>query len=481
MRTKQILFATFTGAIVALVWTAAADELLWSSASSLPTTETFLIDAKSGDMRTVPDPAARAGWAIRAERSASNREQCVKGTYSYNHVAGRLRGIVRLKVADNTSAQPVAVIEGHIYERSPAPDVGPLTPKRSICGTDFKAPNTYQEFAVEIARGEKGFGCWVVLTEGRTTLWYDGLVVEQVSRLTDADLIPLANVPPKPPNLKVGFSKTNGNDRIAGPHVHETHGLFMEKWGVRAAVDRLLDAPLLHEQAHAWSRDAVVAMGLRDAHLEFGRTREAVDRLPRPTGMADGWTESYFQFHEQKTQMTGFPETWEDLYRNSVVVLNNVPRKALSLADLLRLKQYVMDGGTLVMMGDTHGLIMGQWADSFLASLLPVAMAPNDGVYHAASPLQLKPRDNRLNDLDWKAMPCTVYYHKIAVCPGAKIWVTAGDRPMVVESQVGKGRVVVMLLSVMGDAEKAGAPLPFWEWKDWPELMARVLFPKSGS
>ena len=59
--------------------------------------------------------------------------------------------------------------------------------------------------------------------------------------------------------------------------------------------------------------------------------------------------------------------------------------------------------------------------------------------------------------------------------PEAQVLVAAGDVPLVVEGPAGKGRVVVFLNAVLGEKSPGAAGVPFWQWKDWPALMAAVL------
>ena len=73
------------------------------------------------------------------------------------------------------------------------------------------------------------------------------------------------------------------------------------------------------------------------------------------------------------------------------------------------------------------------------------------------------------------SQPYTLYYHSASVDPGAEVLVAAGNVPLVVERRVGEGRVVVFLCAVLGDRIPGAAGLPFWEWQDWPNLMAAVL------
>lgn len=395
-----------------------------------PSTEEFLVTSRTynaaSQSRVVKDAAARAGWALCADPA----DHPGKGylwccLYTYQQSPGKIRATFRLKAADNTNPEPVAFLQGDI---SGTELKGKEARGRelSIRGTDFKAPNTYQDFSIDFLKGELGFAQWGVSTAGVTTVWCDGMVVEQISRFSADELIQLIEPPVKPPDLVL---------TTVPFRAHETAGLYREMWQVQEALEGRL-----------------------------------VSRLPGAER-----TQSYLDFHSQKISLKGFPVKWEDLYGYSVVVLNNVPAKAVTLPGTLMLKQYVEDGGCLIMMGDTHGLAEGQWAESALNPVLPVTLEKPRDLARPPQPLFLRPCGETFQDLDWAARPCTIYYHPAGVRPGAEILLAAEKIPLVVEGRVGKGRVIVLLTSVLGEKNPRSEGVPFWEWKDWPALMARLM------
>ena len=82
-------------------------------------------------------------------------------------------------MADNTVAKPVVrirvvVANGELKAGQSA--------TRELKGTDFAASNKYQEFSLDVLKGEQGFGDWGVgLLCDATTVSFDGLSVKQVS------------------------------------------------------------------------------------------------------------------------------------------------------------------------------------------------------------------------------------------------------------------------------------------------------------
>lgn len=367
----------------------------------------------------VKDPAARAGWALSSDPAQKPGKGYLTFWYSYQQDPGKVRITYRLKVADNTDTRPVALVMVCIWEN----DIKSAENRVEvpIRGTDFRAPNTYQDFSYDILKGEAGYGGWGVQTSGITSLCCDGINVTQVTRFTTPEILALVEAPQKPAGLQFAPRTLR---------VHETRGLFMAEW----------------------------------------RVAEAVKQMP-----AAEWTSSYLSVHPQHTALSGYPRKWEELYGYTAIVLNNVPAKAVMISGCLMLKQYLEDGGTVILLGDTHSLAAGQWGETALGPLLPVTFPPEPAVVHAAQPLSLQPRGQLFADLDWKAQPYTLYYHPATLRPDAQLLCAAGETPLIVERAVGKGRLIVCLLSVLGEQNTRVPGVPFWQWAEWPKLLAHLI------
>ena len=416
--------------LLGLLWLSAIETRAQQPTAAHPGDESFLVTANDypGTNDLVQDAAARTGWAFYADPARHPGAQAVAVRYSYRQTAGKMRGTFRFKVADNTSPAPVLKIRVYLNNggdlRKDLREAGQQ--QLTIRGTDFKAPNVYQEFSIEILKGECGFGDWGAFTTGVIPVWYDGFTVTQVSQLTTDELLPLLAPNPKPPDLPF----TNDVLRI-----HETHGVYLECWQVREAV----------------------------AQLAAGRAPGAA------------WTQSYLHVHPQGTNLKDYLTEWKQLYAQSVVVLDNTPTKALGLRNALMLKQFVEDGGCLVLMGDTHGLAAGGWDDSALTPVLPVLLDKEHDLTRALVPLPVQLRMTFTSHLDWAASPYTRYYHRATVRPDAQVLLASGNIPLVVERAAGKGHVIVLLLSVCGMRENGVPGMPFWEWPDWPTMLGEML------
>ena len=147
----------------------------------------------------------------------------------------------------------------------------------------------------------------------------------------------------------------------------------------------------------------------------------------------------------------------------------------MTLVGTIMLKQYVQHGGCVIMMGDTHGLVSGKWAQSVLGPLLPVAPRKDRDLVYSPNPLPLQPGESAFLDLNWDEKPYTIYYHSADVRPEAKVLLSSGKIPLIVERRVGKGRIIVLLASVFGEKNPKVDGIPFWQWSDWPALVAQVM------
>jgi uncharacterized membrane protein len=419
-----------------------------ATASEYPAEE-MLVELGNPDRaksRLQADPDARSGYAMVADPADKPGAGVIWGrlTYTqppgagqkelYHQSPGKIRCTFRLKVADNTIDKPVVSISASIDGGELKKDGWKMwtivSASHQLKGTDFAAPDVYQEFLLDLLKGEQGYGNLNVSTTGLTKVAFDGLTVQQISRLDMAELLESLDPPVRPAGLTLG-----GEPFL----VHETHGMYMKLW----------------------------------------RMRQAMDRLPELLRAGAKWEQSYLNVHPMHNTLSGYPSKWEDLYCHRAVVLNNVPASAVTVVGTMMLKEYVQDGGCLVMMGDTHSLslrmLSGGWDSSLLAPLLPVTL-PSDLVY-GGGPLTMVPQTESLRqaDLDWSSAPYTLYCHKAIVNPEAEVLVAAGEVPLVVQRKVGKGRIVVLLCAVLGEKMPDATGVPFWEWKDWPTLMAAVL------
>jgi hypothetical protein len=145
-------------------------------------------------------------------------------------------------------------------------------------------------------------------------------------------------------------------------------------------------------------------------------------------------------------------DRWDEL---SLIILGDIPASRFTPAQLARIRQFVVDGGSLLMLGGFNTLGPGGYAGTPVAKILPVdvrkadaqtldavQLAPTrDGLDHTI--LSFGPRDETRQT--WKTLPPISGYTKISdTKPGAKVLVKSpkGD-PILVIQEVERGRTAV--------------------------------------
>jgi len=188
---------------------------------------------------------------------------------------------------------------------------------------------------------------------------------------------------------------------------------------------------------------------------------------------------SYYTSNVYGNRLDYVPASVEELFGYSAVVVGNVDIEAIGTDLTAYLDYYVRHGGTVLVLGGMYAFGHGQYKGSSFDRLLPVASGTTFDVARADRPLTLVPDPGAswLTGLAWTDGPAVRWRHVPAsVRPGARIVVRAGDAPFLVEHRIGRGRVWVVLGAALGTGE---GHTPFWQWKDWPRLLAR-LFERRG-
>jgi len=135
----------------------------------------------------------------------------------------------------------------------------------------------------------------------------------------------------------------------------------------------------------------------------------------------------------------------------------------------------VETGGRLVVLGGMFALEKGRYQGTPLARILPVELGGSPWqVTKAPVPLPLDPPSTGLaKGLAWDERPCVLYYHALPLRDRADVLMKAGGIPILVRRAHGDGEVVAFLGTPCGRGSRAHRA--FWDWKDWPVLMARMI------
>jgi hypothetical protein len=177
-------------------------------------------------------------------------------------------------------------------------------------------------------------------------------------------------------------------------------------------------------------------------------------------------------FFHPNDRLFDMPERLDDF---DVVVLVNLDAPTLGSNRLARLRDFVAEGGGLVVLGGCWAFSNGAYDGTPLEAMLPVVMPSRGPVPRYPGGLPLAPAEGTPlpADVAYAAGPNAYFVQALEPKPGAGVWLKAGGQPALIAGSHEKGRVVAVALTVNGEAP-AGA-LAFWDWPDWPRLLGAAI------
>src|SRR6185437_13696584 len=169
------------------------------------------------------------------------------------------------------------------------------------------------------------------------------------------------------------------------------------------------------------------------------------------------------------TAVYSLPPTYQDLYAYDAVVLANVNFSTADFAVRRLLRDFVADGGRLVILGGNATLGEGGMQGTYLDEISPFAMKGIGEVIECKPPLPLGPSPTAgLQD-----KPAIFWRHDIAIKPGAIAVAYAGNAPIAARVDMGKGVVVVFAGTVLGEATPDAHP--YWQSPYWLSLARKMI------
>lgn len=171
----------------------------------------------------------------------------------------------------------------------------------------------------------------------------------------------------------------------------------------------------------------------------------------------------------------------EELKRFSVIVIANLDAAALGPERLKVFREFVSQGGGLVILGGYWAYSRGAYEGTPLEEMLPVTFPPEHRIppNRGGLPLHPAPQATWKKPLDFAAKPCAFYVQAFVPKADATVQLLAGDKPAFVSGTFGKGRVVACALTANGDPPKG--VLPFWDWPNFPKLVGQAVDWAAGA
>ena len=158
----------------------------------------------------------------------------------------------------------------------------------------------------------------------------------------------------------------------------------------------------------------------------------------------------------------------------SFILLGNVNYESVRPM-ISRLESYVRNGGNLVVCGGPFAYGCGGYDGTVLEKLLPVIPKPfdlrpaaGDRIYDKAVSFSLPGKDT----------PQLWWLHKVQCKPGSEILLKAGNDPLVVKGQYGKGTVLAFLGTPLGNPKASDRP--WWDSVQYLEWMKQILGKIAG-
>ena len=163
------------------------------------------------------------------------------------------------------------------------------------------------------------------------------------------------------------------------------------------------------------------------------------------------------------------PETHRELYKYDAVVLCNVNVANATPEARKACRDWVEDGGRLIVLGGPQALGQGGMPNTFFEEILPVSLAGPAEVVRCDPPLAM----GRARGKAEADQPMIFWRHKMQPRDQARVLAWAGEEPLAVMQPSGKGTVSVFLGTLMGEA--APNQKAFWETESWTRLLTDML------
>ena len=132
-------------------------------------------------------------------------------------------------------------------------------------------------------------------------------------------------------------------------------------------------------------------------------------------------------------------------------------------------KDFVDDGGRLVLLGGNRTLGEGGLKGTYLDELSPFALRGPNEVVRCEPPLLLGPEAGR----SYPDHPSIFWRHDLSLKPHARPLAYAGKLPIAASWTAGKGTVFVFAGTTLGEGD--AKQKPFWEAASWRDLTVRLM------
>jgi hypothetical protein len=357
----------------------------------------------------VKDPATRCGLALQARQKVAKPGFMATATFSTFESFGKYRVTFRLKCSNNQVKEDVCAIGAGGATRGEAAT-------RMLKGTDFTSPNKYQDFSVELLRGDSQPFFYTLAYLGHADVAADTFTAERISDTSDRELLEKYGGGPRP--------------KVKPPDRRERRLLWVQ--GLFQGVSQELDP---------------FAAAIKELKLPY-----QISTVDTP-----GRT------------VSDFPKDANDLSKYTLVLLSNVNPRALGFMARSMLHDWVEQGGTLIATGGPNAFGKGQTRGTMLEELYPVQVRADDlatgGSFQLGEALPA-------NCQPYHGQAGSYLIHQTAAKPGARVVLKCQGYPLLAYQKVGLGTVVVFTGTALENDQQMQ---PFWSEPAWARWSAQFL------
>ena len=185
---------------------------------------------------------------------------------------------------------------------------------------------------------------------------------------------------------------------------------------------------------------------------------------------------SYAQLSWAGASVDDFPFDLTQLFRFSVVVINNIDGGAIDAEMEFMLEEYVKAGGGLLILGGYYGFGVGGLDQlAGLSKMLPATMSGAFDLKALAGSRVVRDAPGGLfNETDFAEMGEVAWVHHLSPKPHAEVQARVGKLPFIITGSFGKGRVAVVTGTMLGKPRLPGGRL-FFTTDAWLRNLGKLL------
>ena len=185
---------------------------------------------------------------------------------------------------------------------------------------------------------------------------------------------------------------------------------------------------------------------------------------------------SYFTSSYSGNSLSYLPASFEEMFENDLVVMNDVDAACLTDFGQEALAEFVEAGGSLLVLGGPYAFGRGGYTDNRLADILPVEESENPFDLKENKPpalIKIAATAQILKGTRLNAPGYCYWLHAVKPKAGAGVEMTAGTEPFLICGRYGKGKITVVAGSMLGATTKKQPG--FWETDEWVDTLSRVI------